>query len=120
MLFDLRDLTKTYGRVTALSELTVAAPAGAIGLLGPNGAGKTTMIRALMGLIRVDAGAGTVLGLDIRRSPLAVRQVVGFVPEDECLFPGVDGVEFVAYAGELSGMGRTDAMQRAHEVLDYV
>jgi ABC-2 type transport system ATP-binding protein len=45
---------------------------------------------------------------------------VGFVPEDECLFPGVEGVEFVAYAGELCGMGRTDAMQRAHEVLDYV
>jgi ABC-2 type transport system ATP-binding protein len=78
------------------------------------------MIRALMGLIRVDSGGGTVLGLDIRRRPLDVRQVVGFVPEDECLFPGVEGVEFVAYAGALSGMGRGDAMQRAHEVLDYV
>ncbi len=120
MLFDLANLTKTYGRITALRDLTVAVPEGAIGLLGPNGAGKTTMIRALMGLIRVDAGGGNVLGLDIRRRPLQVRQLVGFVPEDECLFPGVDGVEFVAYAGELSGMARTDAMQRAHEVLDYV
>src|SRR3954468_4419688 len=120
MLFELRDLTKTYGRVTALGALNVAAPEGAVGLLGPNGAGKTTMIRALMGLIRLDAGEGTVLGHDIRRRPLDVRQVVGFVPEDECLFPGVDGVEFVAYAGALSGMRRRDAMQRAHEVLDYV
>ena len=57
--------------------------------------------------------------MDIR-APLDIRQAVGFVPEDECLFPGVDGVEFVAYAGELAGMGRSDAMQRAHEVLDYV
>jgi ABC-2 type transport system ATP-binding protein len=120
MLFKLHDLTKTYGRVTALNGLTVGAPEGAVGLLGPNGAGKTTMIRALMGLIRVDSGGGSVLGLDVRRRPLDVRQVVGFVPEDECLFPGVEGVEFVAYAGELSGMGRTDALQRAHEVLDYV
>src|SRR5439155_14255800 len=48
------------------------------------------------------------------------RQFVGFVPEDECLFPGVEGIEFVAYAGALAGMGRIDAMQRAHEVLDYV
>src|SRR4051794_9104451 len=119
-LFEIRDLTKTYGRVTALSDLTVEAPEGAIGLLGPNGAGKTTMIRALMGLIKVDSGSGTVLGVDIRRRPLDVRLAVGFVPEDECLFPGVEGVEFVAYAGELSGMGRRDAMQRAHEVLDYV
>lgn len=119
-LFDLQDLKKTYGRVTALNGLTVTVPRGAIGLLGPNGAGKTTMIRALMGLIRVDSGYGRVLGLDIREKPLQIRQKVGFVPEDECLFPGVDGVEFVSYAGQLSGMSRIDAMQRSHEVLDYV
>ena len=120
MLFELHDLTKTYGRVTALDGLTVDAPEGAVGLLGPNGAGKTTMIRALMGLITLDSGGGRVLGLDIRRRALDVRQKVGFVPEDECLFPGVTGIEFAAYAGELSGMRRGDAMQRGHEVLDYV
>jgi ABC-2 type transport system ATP-binding protein len=120
MLFELHDLTKTYGRVTALDGLSVEAPEGAVGLLGPNGAGKTTLIRALMGLITLNAGRGTVLGLDIRRRPLDIRQKVGFVPEDECLFPGVEGIEFVAYAGELSGMSRGDAMQRGHEVLDYV
>lgn len=120
MLFELQDLTKTYGKVTALRDLTVAMPQGAIGLLGPNGAGKTTMIRTLLGLIRVDSGRGRVLGMDILRQPLDIRQAVGFVPEDECLFPGMSGVDFVAYAGELSGMRPRDAMQRAHEVLDYV
>jgi len=120
MLFDLKSIRKTYGRITALNDLSVVAPLGAVGLLGPNGAGKTTMIRTLLGLIRIDSGEGEVLGINIRRKPLQVRQIVGFVPEDECLFPGVEGVEFVAYAGELSGMGRTDALQRAHEVLDYV
>ena len=120
MLFDLKNIRKSYGRITALNDLSVAAPEGAVGLLGPNGAGKTTMIRTLLGLIRIDSGEGQVLGLDIRKKPLQVRQIVGFVPEDECLFPGVEGVEFVAYAGELSGMGRTDALQRTHEVLDYV
>ena len=120
MLFELHDVRKTYGRVTALQDLTVGVPEGAVGLLGPNGAGKTTMIRTLLGLIRVDAGGGQVLGMDIRRRRLDIRQAVGFVPEDECLFPGVEGVEFVSYAGELGGMGRVDAMQRAHEVLDYV
>ena len=120
MLFELRNLTKTYGRVTALDDLSVTAPEGAVGLLGPNGAGKTTLIRTLLGLIRIDSGSGDVLGIDIRRRPLDIRQVVGFMPEDECLFPGVEGVEFVAYAGELCGMGPADAMQRAHEVLNYV
>jgi ABC-2 type transport system ATP-binding protein len=120
MLFQLQDVTKTYGRVTALRNLSVEVPKGAVGLLGPNGSGKTTMIRTLLGLIRIDAGRGQVLGLDIRKQRLDIRQVVGLVPEDECLFPVVQGVEFVAYAGELAGMGHKDAMQRAHEVLDYV
>ena len=120
MLFQLNNVTKTYGPVTALDNLSVEAPEGAVGLLGPNGSGKTTMIRTLLGLIPVDRGGGQVLGYDIRRQQLDIRRAIGFAPEDECLFPNVDGVDFVGYAGELVGMSRSDAMQRAHEVLDYV
>src|SRR5204863_1210641 len=120
MLFRLSHVTKTYGPITALRELTVAAAPGAVGLLGPNGAGKTTLIRTLLGLIAVDSGSGEVLGLDVRTRRLDIRQRVGFVPEDECLFPAVPGVGFVSYAGELCGMAPADALQRAHEVLNYV
>jgi ABC-2 type transport system ATP-binding protein len=120
MLIELDNVSKTYGKVPALAGLSVALPEGAIGLLGPNGAGKTTMIRTLLGLIAIDSGHGTVLGMDIRTQRLAIRQATGFVPEDECLFPGMNGVAAVAYAGELVGMGPKDALQRAHEVLDYV
>ncbi len=120
MLFRLSGVTKTYGRITALRDLSVAAAPGAVGLLGPNGAGKTTLIRTLLGLIGFDSGTGEVLGLDIRTRRLDIRQRVGFMPEDECLFPGVPGVGFVSYAGELCGMAPADAMQRAHEVLNYV
>jgi ABC-2 type transport system ATP-binding protein len=120
MLFALHDVTKTYGRITALRQLSVKVPTGAVGLLGPNGAGKTTLIRTLLGLINIDSGGGHVLGMAIDSRRLDIRQAVGFVPEDECLFPGVPGVEFASYAGELCGMSRSDAMQRAHEVLNYV
>lgn len=120
MLFRLRDVTKTYGKITALRQLSVEVPTGAIGLLGPNGAGKTTLIRTLLGLIPFDAGAGEVLDMDVRTRQLDIRQAVGFVPEDECLFPAVPGVGFVAYAGELCGMSTADALQRAHEMLNYV
>jgi len=119
-LFHLDDVTKTYGSLTALDGLSLTVPVGAIGLLGPNGSGKTTMIRTLLGLIKIDHGAGNILGMDIRSRQLDIRRTVGFAPEDECLFPRVDGIGFVAYAGELVGMRFTDAMQRAHEVLDYV
>jgi ABC-2 type transport system ATP-binding protein len=120
MLFQLQNVTKTYGAITALNDLSVAVPPGAIGLLGPNGSGKTTLIRTLLGLISIDRGEGQILGMDFRRRQLEVRQAVGFAPEDECLFPSMAGVEFVAYAGELVGMSRGDGLQRAHEVLDYV
>jgi ABC-2 type transport system ATP-binding protein len=120
MLFQLECVTKTYGAVTALNNLSVSMPTGAIGLLGPNGSGKTTMIRTLLGLIPVDRGSGAVLDLDFQSRQLDIRRMVGFAPEDECLFPRVAGVEFAAYAGELVGMQTKDAMQRAHEVLDYV
>jgi ABC-2 type transport system ATP-binding protein len=120
MLFQLEDVTKTYGPIKALDNLSVTVPTGAIGLLGPNGSGKTTMIRTLLGLIPVDKGTGEILGMDFRRRQLDIRREVGFAPEDECLFPRVVGVEFVGYAGELVGMSSNDALQRAHEVLDYV
>jgi ABC-2 type transport system ATP-binding protein len=120
MLFRLHDVTKTYGPIRALNDLSVKAENGAVGLLGPNGAGKTTLIRTLLGLITIDAGGGEVLGMDVRSRRLDIRQSVGFMPEDECLFPGVPGVGFVAYAGELCGMATGDSMQRAHEVLNYV
>src|SRR5260221_9216669 len=118
MLFRFEEVTKTYGPVTALNNLSLTVPEGAVGLLGPNGSGKTTMIRALLGLISVDKGSGEILGMDFRRRQLDIRRVIGFAPEDECLFPHVAGVEFVSYAGELVGMSSKDAMQRAHEVLD--
>ncbi len=120
MLIELENINKSYGSVAALRGLSVALPSGAIGLLGPNGAGKTTMIRTLLGLIRIDSGSGRVLGKDIRTDQLMIRQLTGFAPDEECLFPGMNGIGFVAYAGELVGMRPRDALQRAHEVLDYV
>src|SRR5580704_1601030 len=120
MLIQFEQVTKRYGAVVALNNLSVSVPPGAIGLLGPNGSGKTTLIRSMLGLTRVDHGTGQVLGLDFQTRRLDIRRLVGFVPEDECLFPHVVGVEFVTYAGELVGMSTKDAMQRSHEVLDYV
>jgi ABC-2 type transport system ATP-binding protein len=61
-----------------------------------------------------------VLGLDIRRQQRMIRRRVGFVPENDCLIPGLSGTGYVYYTGRLAGMSHGDAMQRTHEVLDYV
>src|SRR5580700_8671149 len=116
----LENVTVAYGANTALREVTAAFGAGAIGLLGPNGAGKSTMIKALLGFIVPAAGRMRVLGLDVAASPLEIRARVGYMPESDAPIPGMNAVSFVAYCGELAGLPRVDAMQRAHEVLFYV
>ena len=116
----LDEVTVTYGQQPALQDVTASFAAGAVGLLGPNGAGKSTMIKALLGLIVPDRGRLRVLGLDVAASPLEIRARIGYMPESEAHIPGMNAVSFVAYCGELSGLPRADAMQRAHEVLFYV
>jgi len=116
----LESVTVTYGRNAALRDVTSSFAAGAVGLLGPNGAGKSTMIKALLGFIVPQRGRMRVLGLDVAESPLEIRARVGYMPESDAHIPGMNAVSFVAYCGELAGLPRVDAMQRAHEVLFYV
>jgi len=116
----LQDFTITYGDLTAVDSFSTTFPAGSTGLLGPNGAGKSSLIKGLLGLVPLASGSATVLGKDVRTEPKAVLQSIGYMPEDDCLIPGLTGVGMVQYAGELSGMNRVDALQRAHEVLFLV
>lgn len=115
-----RDLVKDYGKLRALGPVSVKIPVGAVGLLGPNGAGKTTFIKTLLGLIPVTSGSAKVLGLDVRHRSLDIRQRVGFMPERDAQIMNMTGFQYVAFAGEMAGLPRRDAIQRSHEILDYV
>jgi ABC-2 type transport system ATP-binding protein len=113
-------VTVAYGRSPALRDVTASFASGAVGLLGPNGSGKSTMIKSLLGFLRPVSGRMRVLGLDVATSPLEIRARVGYMPESDAHIPGMNAVSFVAYCGELAGLPRVDAIQRAHEVLFYV
>ena len=117
---ELEGVTVVYGAQRALQDVTARFAAGAVGLLGPNGAGKSTMIKSLLGFVRPAAGRMRVLGHDVAVSALEIRARVGYMPESDAHIPGMNAVSFVAYCGELAGLPRVDAMQRAHEVLFYV
>jgi len=120
MIVELNDIHFSYGRVKALDSVTLGLSEGAVGLLGPNGAGKSTLLRLLLGFLAPQKGTGQVLGYDIRLEQPQIRRHVGYMPEDECLIPGMDAVTFTAYFGELSGMPHQEAIKRAHDVLFYV
>jgi len=119
-VLEIEQIKKRYLGRMALDGVSFQLDPGVVGLLGPNGAGKSTLIKALMGLVRINSGEARVLGLDSKRDFRSVRELVGYMPEDDCIFPGLKGVESVAYAGELAGLPPIDALRRAHEVLDYV
>jgi ABC-2 type transport system ATP-binding protein len=117
-LVELTKLAKRYGPVTALDALDATIDGKIIGLLGPNGAGKSTLLKCLLGLIPFD-GDAKVLGLSAATRGAEIRDRVGYMPEQEVFLAGMSAVELCTYAGELSGLPRTEAMQRAHAALYY-
>ena len=104
-VIETRALTKIYpGKtaVTALDALTVRVAPGVTGLVGANGAGKSTLIKILLGLISPTQGQATVLGHDCQTSGEAIRTVLGYMPEHDCLPSDVTATELVTHMGRMS------------------
>lgn len=114
-----RGLTKHYGRVVALDGVDFEIREGITGLLGSNGAGKSTAIKLFFGLLQPTSGAAEVLGQDSSTS-VDVRARLGYMPEHECLPPGVSGAEFLTHMAELSGLPPSHARSRAADTLRHV
>jgi ABC-2 type transport system ATP-binding protein len=106
-LLELDGLSRTYGTVTALDNLSFEVPAGQVaGFLGPNGAGKTTTMRAIFGLTDLDAGTVRWNGAPVGQ---AERRRFGYMPEERGLYPGMLVGEQVEYLGRLHGLSAADA-----------
>ena len=116
---EISDLTVKLGRNEILRDLSVTMPKGAIGLLGPNGAGKSTLLKTLMGFLPVQDGSLKVFGYNPVTNGAQVRQLIGYMPEDDTYIPGMTAVEFVSYCGLLCGLPHKESMLRAHLALHY-
>jgi len=116
----LENVEVSYGRTKALRGVSCEVEGGAIGLLGPNGAGKSTLLKTLLGFIRPDSGIVELAGFRLPEKALEVRQRIGYMPEKDITARKVSAVSFLTYCGCLFGMKHNDAMERAHEVLNYV
>lgn len=107
-------LTKSYGQHRGILDVDFAVEEGEVfGFLGPNGAGKTTTIRLLLDLIRPTSGRLTVFGLDSRRSSVAIRKRLGYLPGDLRLYERMTGAELLRYFGHLRGL---DGAERAEQL----
>jgi ABC-2 type transport system ATP-binding protein len=118
-LLAVEHLTKRYGKVVALDDVTFGIAEGITGLLGENGAGKSTAIRILLGLTRPTSGSAMVLGENASKS-VAVRARLGYMPEHDCLPTLVSAAEFLTHMAEVSGLPASTARTRAADTLRHV
>jgi ABC-2 type transport system ATP-binding protein len=120
-LISVRDLTHTYpGGVTALDGLSLELEPGIIGFVGANGAGKSTLIKTLLGLLHPTRGDVRVFDMDTRTRGIEIRQLVGYMPEHDCLPPDMTATDFVSHMGRLSGLPKAAARERTAEMLRHV
>ena len=114
-------LTKSFGDVLALDNLSLAVPPGTIfGFLGPNGAGKTTTIRILTGLVHATAGRAWVAGAEVKRGSHLAAARIGYLPEDVGFYGWMTPREFLDYVGRLFGLSAAEAGGRSAELLHLV
>ena len=103
-IIEVEKLTKSYGSKRGIADVSFQVEEGEVfGFLGPNGAGKTTTIRVLMALIRADAGAATIAGLDCWKQSVEIKRIVGYMPGEPALDPNLTGGQILEYFGHLRG-----------------
>ena len=116
-----RGLGKDFGARTAVGSVDLDVPVGSFfGLVGPNGSGKTTTLRMASGLQRPDRGQVWIAGHDTWAEPVAVRRLLGVVPDPLHLFDRLTARELLGHLGELRGMERAEVVRRSDELLSVL
>jgi len=115
---DLQGVTKRYNEIVAVNNMTLSINKGEIfALLGPNGSGKSTTLKMLLGLVQPTAGVINVLGIDVKKEPVAVKRQVGYVPESPSVYEFLTGIEYLDFIADIYGVSAAEKKQRINEYL---
>jgi ABC-2 type transport system ATP-binding protein len=115
---ELKGVVKRYSEILAVDHVDLTIKVGEIfGLLGPNGSGKSTTLKMLLGLVQPDSGSVSVLGTDVQKDPVAVKQLLGYVPESPHLYEFLTGIEYLDFVGDIYGMQTAEKKNRINEYL---
>lgn len=116
-----QDVTRRFGDFVAVDHVGFdVAPGQFFGFLGPNGAGKSTTIKMLTGLLAPSSGSVQVLGKDMSRNPVDIKQQIGVVPEGMALFGRLTASEYLHFVARMYGLDRDTTRQRTEELLDFM
>lgn len=117
-LVSIDNVVKSFGDKTALKQISFAVPAGQIcGLLGPNGAGKTTLFRLLMGILKATSGTLRVSGLDAFEDRVAVKRLIGFLPDEPIFYSYLSGREHLKLSAAMHGLDAEDCYMRMEPLI---
>jgi ABC-2 type transport system ATP-binding protein len=117
-VIEVQHLTKRYGRVTAVEDVSFRVERGEIlGFLGPNGAGKTTTMRILTGFIPATDGKAIVAGFDVFEQPIEAKRRTGYLPETPPLYPDMSIGEYLAFVAKIKGVPSAERKQRINAVM---
>jgi ABC-2 type transport system ATP-binding protein len=117
-MIEVQHLTKQYGPVTAVSDVSFRVEAGEIlGFLGPNGAGKTTTMRVITGYMPATEGKVMVAGYDVFEKPVEAKRRTGYLPETPPLYPDMTVREYLTFVAKIKGVPRRDIAPRVDEVM---
>lgn len=121
MFVEVRDLRREYGRRQVVSGLNFQIASGTVfGLIGPNGAGKSTTIRMIAGVLQPNGGSVRIAGLDLAREPRQAKRLIGLVPQELALYPGLSAHDNLAFWGGMHGLEGKELQRRIGYVLELV
>jgi ABC-2 type transport system ATP-binding protein len=116
-----QNVSRRFGDFVAVDHVTFdVAPGQFFGFLGPNGAGKSTTIKILTGLLAPTSGKIQVLGEDMDRNPVSIKQQIGVVPEGMALFGRLTASEYLHFVARMYGLDQQTTQQRSQELLDFM
>ena len=111
-------VTKSFGGLRAVNGVSFSIDQGeVVGLLGPNGSGKSTLMKIIVGILKPDAGNIQVLGADVGTDAIAVKKMVGFVPESPRLYEFLTGIEYLEFVADVHGL---DVATKGERITDFL
>lgn len=117
-MLSIHHVTKTYGKVTAVDDLSLELKPGVVGLIGHNGAGKTSLMQMIATLTKPTSGRIEFNGVDVAKRPDAIRTRLGFLPQDFGVYPHLTAREFLRYFAALKGVGEGGRIQHLLELVN--
>ena len=112
------NVTKSFGARIAVKDVSLDLDSGQVlGLLGPNGSGKSTLMKIIVGIMKPDSGSILVQGIDVAKEPIAVKRIVGFVPESPRLYEFLTGIEYLDFVADVHGLEASQKQERITEFL---